>query len=201
MKGNNRENELRELQHLIEQEKNIGLELFRRSDFESKLRRKLPSCESANAGIRSLLLRPVPLTALIICMFLAGLIIFAPLGTNEPSADIQASLEAVLQKTLDSSYSPGDTFRVPEVSPAQAKFFRLEWSIQYVLNTVFLRLGDENIPGLIYQVLTTAVSESTKKPSAFKPNKQELIADIKTVSKSGDYRFFFTQILKKFQEV
>lgn len=201
MKGNNRENELKELQQLIEQEKNMGLEQFRLSDFESKLHQRLQTQEPAATGIRSLLLRPVPLAVLIICLFLAVWSIYTPLRTTESSTGIQTALTAVLEKTRYISSNSRETNHAPEISAAQAEFYRLEWSIQYVLNTVYLQLGDQNIPELIQQVLETAVSGNTEKLATFSTDKQALAEDINAVRKQGDYSLFFIQILKKLQEV
>lgn len=200
MKGSNKKFTLDDLQQQIRREKSSGAEQFHRSDFESKLQHRIRSMKLQRSGMWTSVLRPVPLTALFIGLFMAGWLVFAPLRTA-PSPGIQAFLANVLEETMKASAPPEQTYLLPEDTVAAGVFHRLEWSIHYALNTVGIHLGERDIPRSIQQVLASSLSGKMKAEAAVKPDRQELADDLNAARKSRDYRFFFIRILQKFQEV
>lgn len=199
--GNKPEDELKNLQFRIEQEKRNGLEMFRKSDFESNLIRRIESINRTGIEFRLQRLRPVLIMALCVFMIAAGWMIFKQIRTAGPHARNPASLSAVLEEILQVESSPLVSAPAAKISAAAEEFYRFEWSLRYVLNAVHHQLRNEDIPLVIFQVLEMTVKNRLDIQTNIRTGKQEMAEEIQILRKSGDYRSFFSQIINKFQEV
>lgn len=200
----NNENSI-EIKDLIKKERQEGLEVFRKTDFAAQLEARIKS------GTRSKQLWPywlksaVTISSVLLIIVIIGVImkdLFIPKTSYLEDISIieKFLLQAPnIQKALQTHERKEVT-----ITPGAEEFYRLEWSIQRIILSVKREeINDGDIPYFIYEVVDR-IGESGKKRLVIHPeeeNQKNLLNEIRNIRKKKNIQEFFSQILKKLEEV
>lgn len=187
---------------LIDKEKKHSLELFRRSNFHSRLQKKISPESQKKRFFPFRRDNPVPalvIVLLVICVGVIALVrVFSP-SPNEKSVKI-------FEEVLSQAAAHQRIFNEEEVvSELDSEFFNFEWALKRVLFSLHRRnIPDEDVPFLVYEVLCgvdparedTWIFHQKKDPGSFHLEKElECLRD-------QDCRHqFYSQIIERLKEV
>lgn len=194
-----------EIEKLIEEEKKVGLEVFRKTDFAAKLEMRINASSKPKHILPYWLRKPVPIAVLLLMIIVSGLVLrklIVPYSDEKSVAVIEKFLIQALnmQKILQAQESQELAF-----PPGIEEFFRFEWSIQRViLSTQREVIPDEDIPFLIYKVMYEA-NDYMRRGLASYPGEENELKDlqneVKNLREQNDFRKYFFKVLKKIGEV
>lgn len=194
-----------EIKDLIKKERREGLEVFRKTDFAAKLEARIKS------GARQKQLWPywlksaVTISSVLLIIVIIGVIIKNLIIPETPYLEDISIIERFLlqapnmQKALQTQGRKEVT-----ITPGTEEFYRLEWSIQRIILSVKREeINDGDIPYFIYEVVDR-IGELRKKKLVIRPeeeNQKNLSNEIRNIRKKKNIKEFFSQILKKLEEV
>jgi len=194
-----------EIEKLIEEEKKVGLEVFRKTDFAAKLQMRINASSKPKHLLPYWLRKPVPIAALLLMIIVSGLVLrklIVPYSDEKSVTVIEKFLIQApnMQKILQVQESQELAF-----PPGIEEFFLFEWSIQRVILSAQREvIPDEDIPFLIYKVMYEANDYRRRGLASYSREENELKDlqnEVKNLREQNDFRKYFFQVLKKIGEV
>lgn len=187
---------------LIDKEKKQSLELFRRSNFHSRLQKKISPESQKKRYFPFWQNYPVPalvILSLVICVGVITLVrVFSP-SPNEKSVKI---FEAVLSQAaaLQRIFNEEKV-----VSESDSEFFNFEWALKRVLFSLHRRnIPDEDVPFLVYKVLCSvdpAREDTWIFQKKIDPGLFHLEKELECLRDQDCRHQFYSQIIERLKEV
>ena len=194
-----------EIRDLIERERQEGLEVLRKTDFAAKLEARIKSEARPKQLWPYWLKSPVTISAVLLTIVIIAVIMTNLFIPATPYLEDVVIIERFLLQApnVQRALQTQDREEVT-ITPGTEEFYRLEWSIQRIILSVKREeINDEDIPFFIYKVVDKA-GESGKKKLIIYPEEESLknlLNEIKNIRKKKNTQEFFSQILKKLEEV
>lgn len=192
MKDKNREKNFNEIKNLISSEEEEALGIFRESDFQTRLAKRIEAEQKKEASLFVKLKKPVPVAALgFLLLSLAVLAVFNIFSLSPHRRNIK-NISKFLQQSLGYQNIMKDSMAV---FPQEEKYSELKWSIERVLFSLFHEgLSKEDLSNALSKVLTSSQAEKEEKGI---PVERKAIDS----EKGKNLNQFFLRVLKKLKEV
>lgn len=194
-----------EIKELIERERQEGLEVFRKTDFTARLEARIKSGTRPKRFWPYWLKRPVPILGILLIIVVITVIVK---NLFIPAAPYLEGI-VIIERFLLQAPNVRRTLQTQDrkemiITPGTKEFYRFEWSIQRIILSVQREgINDGDIPYFIYKVVDK-FSESGKKKWVIYTEKKSiknLLNEIKNMREEKNHQEFFSQILKKLEEV
>ena len=202
MKNKNNKEDFIQIRDLIQKEKQAALPMFQKDTLRSRLNARIEAESKRKHFIPHWLRKPIPALGISFLLIAVAIIVVLKISVKSPYEKNIKVIEQFLQQNTHLQKTAEEEVAVQQMSPEYAAF---EWQIKWVLFSSHLeRISGKDLPIFFYRVLSQFAAGKEKRkraPERKAPYMINFEREMEALKKEGKLHQFFSQILKKLEEV